>query len=92
MEVDINHGIHITEMAGSCRMSSENWQINLKVCQTRRSQSSDAFRSIWSSSVTRAGTEPASGNTNFQQVNLGMRVWKNLPKVIVQSFCKVKEY
>ena len=60
MEVDTRHGIHITEKAGPYHMNSENWQINLKVCQTLRSQSSDAFRSIWSSSVTSVGTEPAS--------------------------------
>ena len=52
MGVDTRHGIHITDKAGSYHMSSENWQINLKACQTLRSQSSDAFRSIWSSSVT----------------------------------------
>ena len=34
MEVDTLHGIHITEKAGSYHMSSENWQINLKACQT----------------------------------------------------------
>ena len=35
MEVDTRHGIHIiTEKAGSYHTSSENWQINLKVCQT----------------------------------------------------------
>ena len=53
MEVDTRRSIHITEKAGSYHMSSENWQINLKACQTLRSQSSDAFFPIWSSSVTR---------------------------------------
>ena len=43
MKVDTRHGIHITEEAGSYHMSYENWQINLKACQTLRSQSSDAF-------------------------------------------------
>ena len=60
MEIDTRHGIHITEKAGSYHMSSEYWQINLKVCQILRSQSSDAFLSIWSSSVMSEGTEPAS--------------------------------
>ena len=60
MEVDTRHGIHITEKAGSYHMRSENLQIYLKACQTLRSQLSDAFRSIWSSSVTSVGTEPAS--------------------------------
>ena len=46
MEIDTRHGIHITEKAGSYHMSSENWQINRKVCQILCSQSSDAFRSI----------------------------------------------
>ena len=32
MEIDTRHGIHITEKAGSYHMTSENWQINLKVC------------------------------------------------------------
>ena len=48
MEVDTRHGIHITEKAGSYHMSSENWQINLKACQTLRSQA----KRIW-----RLGTE-----------------------------------
>ena len=39
MEIDTRHGIHITEKAGSYHMSSENWQINQKTCQTLRSQS-----------------------------------------------------
>ena len=34
MEIDTRHGIHITEKAGSHHMSSENWQIDLKACQT----------------------------------------------------------
>ena len=45
MEVYTRHGIHITEKAGSYHMTSANCQINLKACQTLRSQSSDAFRS-----------------------------------------------
>ena len=60
LETDTRHGIHITEKAGSYHMSYENWQINLKACQTLRSQLPDEFHSIWSSSVTRVGTEPAS--------------------------------
>ena len=60
MEVDTRHGINITEKAGSYHMRSENWQINPKACQTLRSQSPNAFRSIWSSSVTSVGTEVAS--------------------------------
>ena len=50
MEVDTRHGIHITEKAGSYR-------------QTLHSQSSHAFRSIWSSSVTSQGV--------IQDLNLG---------------------
>ena len=59
METDTRHGIHITEKAGSYHMSCENWWINLKASQNTPFPS-DAFRSIWSSSVTRVGTEPES--------------------------------
>ena len=57
MEIDNHHGIHITEKADSYHTSSENWQINLKACQTLRSQSPDAFHSILSSSVASVGDQ-----------------------------------
>ena len=52
MEVDTHHGIHITEKAGSYHMSSENWQINLKDCQTLRLENIYRLENISSKSIS----------------------------------------